>query len=268
MKKIYIIVNIIIFFIFFFSFNRPLFAQSLNNNLQPVVTQPLNNNFQPIIELLQIIASFLDPSTNQQLSPSTTHDPSNKTITPFNNVLPPQTDEQLVNKSFIYYPQCSSSFDNYPLPKGCTICAAGCGPTTVAMIIASLVNKNVNPITIVNYYGQKGYYLGCAGSRASDARNVLSAYGLKITDYLTYSAQTVDQVASDFKGYLKAGWTLFALANYCNGGCGHFFWIVDLDDNNNVWAYDPYYGRKEAPPINENRYYPFPRYRLAFGVKK
>ena len=44
--------------------------------------------------------------------------------------------------------------------------------------------------------------------------------------------------------------------------------ICNIDENNNVWAYDPYYGRLSATPFNENRYYPFPKYRVAFGVKK
>jgi len=170
----------------------------------------------------------------------------------------------------VYYPQCSGPYDNYPLPSGCTICQAGCGPTTVAMIVASLADKSINPPKVVDHYKNAKpfpYYLGCAGSRYTDAKAALEYYGITTSDYLTYSAETIDQVAADFKGYINSGWTIFALANYCDGGCGHFFWIIDVDSGNNAWAYDPYYGRRDAPPINENRYYPFPRYRVAFGVR-
>ncbi|OGK34189.1 hypothetical protein A3F57_05780 [Candidatus Roizmanbacteria bacterium RIFCSPHIGHO2_12_FULL_36_11] len=173
---------------------------------------------------------------------------------------------------YVYYHQCSGIYGNpwgdYPLPSGCTICEAGCGPTTVAMIVASLVDKSIDPKKVVDHYKNAKpfpYYLGCAGSRYSDAKATLEFYGLDTTPYFTYSLGNYNELARDFKGYLGSGWTIFALANFCDGGCGHFFWITDISS---TWAYDPYYGRREAPPIDENRYNPFPQYRVAFGVRK
>lgn len=172
------------------------------------------------------------------------------------------------NGALVYYQQRDGIYDNYPLPSGCTIRQAGCGPTTVAMIVASYADRSVNPITIVELYKQKKYYLGCEGSRYTNAKSILASYGLKTTDYLTYNKATINQVADDFRNYIKSGWTIFALADFRDNGGGHFFWITDVSANNDTWAYDPYYGRFQPPPYNEKSRYPFPKYRIAFGVKR
>lgn len=169
---------------------------------------------------------------------------------------------------FTYYSQCNGAYDNYPLPGGCTVCKAGCGPTTVSMIVASYIDKSITPLSIVDIYSKNGYYLGCDGSGYMEARSVISRFGVKTTDFLQFGGSSVSSVTKEMRNYIKAGWTLFVLANYCEGGCGHFFWITDVDESGNVWAYDPYYGKLRGPPINENQYSPFPRYRIAFGVKK
>lgn len=173
------------------------------------------------------------------------------------------------SSNFIYYPQCNGPYDNYSLPSGCNICTAGCGPTTVAMIVASYADAKVKPPTVVDKYKEKNQPLSCAGSGFSSAKMVLESYGLRTSDYLfSYGLYPIEDVASDFKSYLNSGWTIFALANFKASGGGHYFWITDIDSDNTVWAYDPYYGRFQAPPLNENSRYPFPKYKIAFAVKK
>lgn len=232
----------------------------------------------PLIELLSILFNLA--SLNQDKIPSSSAPSQLLSISPFLTIspnlspsfpIPSKKTSPFPTKELVYYPQCGGSFDSYPLPSGCTLCQAGCGPTTVAMILASYVDKSINPKTMVDFYKQKGYVLGCVGSRSSEAKMVLMSYGLKTTDYFINSSsnpKTIDEVASEMKNYLKSGWTIFALANYCDEGCGHFFWIVDITDNNDTWAYDPYYGRLQLPPYNEKSRYPFPKYKIAFGVKK
>ncbi len=173
------------------------------------------------------------------------------------------------SKDFVYYSQCNGPYDDYSLPSGCNICAAGCGPTTVAMIVASYADATVKPPTVVDKYKEKNQPLSCAGSGFSSAKMVLESYGLRTSDYLfSYGLYPIEDVASDFKSYLNSGWTIFALANFKTSGGGHYFWITDIDNDNTVWAYDPYYGRFQAPPLNENSRYPFPKYKIAFAVKK
>lgn len=166
-----------------------------------------------------------------------------------------------------YYSQCGGSFSSYPLPKGCNLCKAGCGPTTVAMILTSYTGTPLTPPDVVEIYKNNGLGFGCEGSSIQAARSVISQYGLSTTDFIYYNNSSASYFAPDLKSYIDAGWTMMVLASYCKQGCGHFFWAVEVDGNN-VMAFDPFYGKNSTPPINENKYSPYPLYRVAFGVKK
>jgi hypothetical protein len=225
-----------------------------------------NDGYNPMVEFLNVFFKFGQGSpvlTTPTPSPVQSQ-PSSNNNRP-NNPTPPSGSNSSTAK-MTYYAQCNG-YGNIPLPSGCTVCEAGCGPTTVAMIAASYLGSEYNPKTIVDLYDEKGYYLSCAGSRYTDAKAALEGLGLKTTSYLTYNFERADQVANDFKKYIDAGWTIFTLANYCDKGCGHYFWVTDVEDGK-ILAYDPFYGKSSTPPYNENARYPFPKYRLAFGVKK
>lgn len=176
----------------------------------------------------------------------------------------------IISGNYVYYSQCEPpSVGNYPLPDGCTICKAGCGPTTVAMILSSFIDLIYNPPKMVNIYKNKAYYAGCDGTSYSDAQKVLQSYGMKTTSSLFWypSGVKAEEVAQDMKNYIDGGWTVFALANFCDGGCGHFFWVVDVEQGQ-IFAFDSYYGRNKPKPLNENTFYPLPKYRAAFAVKR
>lgn len=221
------------------------------------------DDFNPLLEFLNIFINFgqgVGSSTQNQSS--TTIQPQNLPTGQAN----PSSTPNPRSSNFTYFAQCNG-YGDIALPDGCNLCYAGCGPTTVAMISASYLGNNFNPKTIVDTYKSNGYLLGCAGSRYSDAKQVLQGLGLKTTDYLVYNFETADQVVPDLRKYLNAGWTFFTLASFRDVGGGHFFWITNIDNQGNIFAYDPYYGRYEIP-YNENSRYPYPLYRLAFGVKK
>jgi len=269
MKQKIILFALILFFLF-----SPLLknqAQTITPPSQPTPTSNPNNSLNILVDLLKIILGAggennLPLNQNNALNPSTIPISINPSSFPDIQVTPD------VN-GLVYYPQCNGPYDNYPLPQGGTLCQAGCGPTTVAMILASFVDNNINPKTIVEKYQANGYYLGPDGSYYSHAQNLLQSYNLKIAlIFADNQPKTIDQVVNQFgsiiKNYQKSGWTFFALANFCDGGCGHFFWIIEIDENLNTWAYDPYYGRLLPRPYNEKSRYPFPKYRVILGVKK
>lgn len=226
-----------------------------NPNLTLIIDLGKNpDDFNPLLEFLNIFMNFGQGLNNQSsvISPPALPNLPN----------PPNS----LSSSLTYFAQCNG-YGNLPLPSGCTLCRAGCGPTTVAMIAASYLGLNYNPKTIIDTYKSKGYLLGCDGSRYSDAKQVLQSLGLKTTDYIIFNAEKSDTVVQELRKYLNAGWTFFTLANFRVAGGGHFFWITDIDNQDKIWAYDPYYGRYEIP-YNENSHYPYPLYRLVFGVKK
>jgi len=216
------------------------------------------DDFNPLIEFLNIFMNF-GQGVGSSIGQTNSSPTSSNSLTP--------TPRSLGNGGpSVYFPQCGD-LGNLSLPDGCDLCKAGCGPTTVAMIAASYLGSNYNPKTIVDTYKSKGYLLGCDGSYYSDAKQVLQDLGLKTTDYLIFNAEKSDTVVPELRKYLNAGWTFFAFANFRADGGAHFFWITDIDNQDNIFAYDPYYGRSEIP-YNENSRYPYPLYRVAFGVKK
>jgi len=173
--------------------------------------------------------------------------------------------------NYTYYSQCSGPYDSNPLPNGCTVCEAGCGPTSVAMILSSYIDKSLTPPKTIDLMNKAGVRIGCYGSYISEIYSYLSMRGdLKVSDYIIPREQglTAKDIAKDLRGYTNSGWTIFVLANFKTDGGGHYFWVTDVNDNGDILAYDPYYGKQQTPPINENRYTPAPYYRYAFAVKK
>lgn len=167
---------------------------------------------------------------------------------------------------YVYYSQCHGQYDNYPLAPGCTVCKAGCGPTTVAMILSTYVDKKYTPPVVVEIYKDIG--AAACGTGLGYAKSVLSGHGVKTSDYIipyTGAQHDVKDVADDLRAYINNGWTIFVLAAYPGG---HYFWMTDITSSGNVMAFDPYYGMDQTPPINENIRYPYPKYLAAFGVKK
>jgi len=290
--------KVIIFFVLFFSFFFPLSknqAQTITPSPKLTITPLANNNtgLEILVDLLKIIFS------NDQENNSTTNNNSNNNsiypsiITPSITINISDFPDTRVTpdikitpdiNGLIYYPQCKGPYDNYPLPQGGTICQAGCGPTTVAMILASYVDKNINPPLVVQEYKKNGYYLGPDGSYYFHAQNILKSYNLKIATIFTDNRiRTINQLMTQFgeivKNYQKSGWTFFALANFCDPHpcknnpkvtctCGHYFWIIKIDESLNIWAYDPAYDIKLPKPINHKVRYPFPKIRVLFAVKK
>lgn len=226
------------------------------------------DDFNPLLEFLNIFMNFgqgaESPSSTLQTDSTDSTDLSAEASAKVGSTAP---------NSFAYFPQCGD-FGDTSLPNGCNLCQAGCGPTAVSMIATSYLGAGYDPKTIVNLYRTnkpESMLLGCDGSRYSDAKQILQSLGLKTTDYFIFNAEKADTVVPQLKKYFDAGWTFFALARFCDDPkkdyCGHFFWITDIDNQDNIWAYDPYYGRSEIP-YNENSRYPYPLYLKVFGVKK
>jgi len=253
-----------------------------NTSISPSINRQKTDTSQPEIiqQSLDYLKDYFDlfsgmtinnnqPSLNLSPSPKQTNSQNKSKNTATNNQ---QNNQKIKDIStiktyggLVYYSQCNSGYNSYSLPDGCTICYAGCGPTSVAMLLSSFINKNYTPPKVVDLYKQNNQSLGCGGSYYSSAKLILEKYGLKTTDYITYNLTDAHQVAPDFKRYLDAGWVMFVLANFEK--TGHFF-IVTAVKNGEIMAFDPYYGSNQSPPINQNRYYPYPKYRIAFGVKK
>jgi hypothetical protein len=230
-----------------------------NADLTLIVDQGKNpDDFNPVIEFLNIFMNM-----GQGSSTNSTDSTDSTNLTPSSSP----------SSSYLLQPT-PTTYNLHLLRPATKVVAftrrfysAGCGPTTVSMISSSYVDKKYDPKTIVSLYDKNNYLLGGDGSRYSDAHELLKGLGLKTTDYLVFNSEKSDTVVPQLRKYLSAGWTFFTLASFCSEGCGHYFWITDIDNQGNIIAYDPAYGRYQIP-YNENSRYPYPLYKVAFGVKK
>lgn len=191
---------------------------------------------------------------------------------------PTQTPEDpLTNsgsKEYTYYAQCGSSYSDYLLPvqngtggKKCTICYAGCGPTTASMILSSYVDKSQTPPKVVDAMGKAGVEISCNGSGMYELYDYMGKVnGIKVSSLMDLGHVEAKEVVGEFRNYIKGGWTLFVLAD-CKYG-GHYFWVTDVTADGKILSYDPAYGAGKPTPFNENQYDPHPYYIYAFAVKK
>lgn len=242
--------------------------KSMEEVQTPYVTDTPQQQVQKIYNMVGAILQqpIITPSAIPTLTPTPT---PTSIPTQSSSSTSSLSDAGFPQGDYVYYSQCHGKYDNYPLTPSCSLCHAGCGPTTVAMILSSLVDKKYTPPVVAEEYRDNGSQM--CGTEMYIAKNVISHHGLKTSDYIVASGGGLDAkaVVDDFRGYLKNGWTIMVLAYYKpGGGGGHYFWVTDIDAQGNIKAYDPYYGMDQTPPISENVRYPFPKYTYAFGVKK
>lgn len=174
--------------------------------------------------------------------------------------------------NFVVYRQCN--YRNVETVPGCNLCGMGCGITSAAMVIATLVDPSVEPVGLLNQYKARGAYMTCAGTDIATPKALMEEYGLQTSNYLfSYSneeAVSIHAVADDIRPYVKNGWFVFVLTNFAYASKGHFHVITDIDEQNHVTSFDPYYEPPESSiqPINYTNRYPYPVYRAAFAVKR
>jgi len=284
--------GIIIFNLFFYAIFFPvkkIQAQTitLSPKINIISPSPKNNNLSENIShnlLIDFMKTFLEIYYKKKLN-NNQNDHLNEAlhlpITPI-SVSPSTLNEVKREENFtpninglVYYPQCKGPYDNYSLPEGGTICEAGCGPTTVAMILASYVDRRINPMTVVNMYKEKKFKLGPNGSNFIDAEKILKEHQFK-TRYVfardkKIGGITINEVMKTYGNQVKnlqnEGWTFFSLADFKSGG--HYFWVIKFDDNLNIFAYDPAYDIPKPKPINhKSRYPPYPKFRVIMAIIK
>lgn len=253
MKKKNLIVNFIIGVFVFFISPILIFSQTQDYTQKIKII-----NFTPL------------PTITKKINLPKQNDNNNQNNNQNNQKDENQQDNKKREK-LVYYAQrdpkyASIKMDNAFCSSGnpATIGNAGCGPTTVAMIVASYVNKNINPVDIVRYYDENGW-LAC-GTSVDAARKTLEHFGLKLTP--DNSILSISQM----KKMIDNGWTLMALATITYQGSSginqmsHYFWIVDVDDKNNVLVYDPWWSYQKPLPTNNNQHIKV-EYRQVFGIK-
>lgn len=121
------------------------------------------------------------------------------------------------------------------------IYVSGCAPTSAAMIIASLKDSKVTPLTCANWSVAHGYKAVGAGTYNTYFVPQLAAYGIKATYLSSYCYHNLNHAShAKVKDALRAGKWVIANAgpgNWTSGG--HFIVAYGIDSADNVYINDP-----------------------------
>ncbi len=125
---------------------------------------------------------------------------------------------------------------------GETIAAAGCGPTSAAMVLSYLTGETVDPVTTSAWSTQHGYACNGNGTYEALFPAIGKAYGLTV--------QQESQTAGNIINSLTNGNVIIAHmgpGEFTSGG--HYIVLRETDGNGNVLVADP------ANPAR-NKWYP------------
>lgn len=127
---------------------------------------------------------------------------------------------------YIYFNQGDAAWND----NGYQIKRAGCGPTSMAVVISSLTGKWVTPVDTTVWAYEHGYY-SSAGSDHGLIPALAKQYSL--------NCEGVGTNASKIRTALKAGNPVVCLMGpgYFTKG-GHFMVLVGIDNNDNVTVAD------------------------------
>lgn len=84
-------------------------------------------------------------------------------------------------EQFIYYNQTDARWGSLMYGISGTIAQAGCGPTAVAMAVATLADESVTPLDVAQWSVDNGYRAEPGGSYHSLIPAACENYGLKVT---------------------------------------------------------------------------------------
>jgi len=283
--SVFTIISIIIASISILSFANKVRAREAEFDNGYESNYPSNYNDTPSLkserDMLQTILDLLDSNNDSTTLPTITPS-TNPAQSQGSNPSPTSSISIPPSTSFTAFRQCN--YRNNVLKTNadgttCSICRAGCGPTAVATAL-SIFGISADPVEIVKKYSQNNLFISCEGTNLNDAKKIFESYGLRTYPHLNKDKKSslfasesgfrIDEVAIDIRNQVKNGWVVFALLKMCSGGCKHFTIITDIDSQNRVTSYDPYYEPPESSktPINYSSRSFQPLYLYAFAVRR
>lgn len=117
--------------------------------------------------------------------------------------------------------------------KSSTIGAAGCGPTSMAIVVSTLTGKNVDPPTMCAWSVKNGHRCEGNGSYHSLIPAAAQHYGLKVDKLGRSSAKELQQHLS--KGHLVVA--IMSKGHFTSNG--HFIVLRGITSSGKVLVADP-----------------------------
>ncbi len=99
----------------------------------------------------------------------------------------------------VYYSQLDSRWKNLPYGKTSTIGEAGCGPTSLAMVVSSLTSKTIDPVQMCKWSYENGYLCEGSGSYHSLIPEGAKHFGLSVEGCTAKEPQRIVDALSSGK---------------------------------------------------------------------
>lgn len=132
----------------------------------------------------------------------------------------------------VYYNQTDSRWGNKKYGKSGSIGEAGCGPTALAIVVASLTDNQVTPYDVAQWSAENGYRCEGNGSYHSLIPNGGEHYGLTVTGIGNNSKKLVEA--------LNEGKLVIAIMSKGHfTSSGHFIVLRGVTEDGNILVADP-----------------------------
>ena len=146
----------------------------------------------------------------------------------------------------VYYLQTDKRWSgkSYSAPgESTTIGRAGCGPTSAAMVIASLTDSSVTPLTTAKWSLSHGYKALRQGTYYSYFVPQLKAYGIgciQLNQYNNWHNNDQAKLRASVRSHLQQGhWLIVCMGKGTWTSSGHFIVAYGVDGSGRVLINDP-----------------------------
>lgn len=137
--------------------------------------------------------------------------------------------------NFVFYNQCDSKWGNDPYgDSGDTICSSGCGPTSVAMVVATMADSTITPDQVAAYSMANGGYENGTGTSWGFLASGPEHWGLGAQDLGTDMNKAIDTLNQG--GLVIAAGT--GAAPFTTEG--HILVLKGVGSNGNILVADPF----------------------------
>lgn len=137
-----------------------------------------------------------------------------------------------VSTPIVYYNQLDARWCNTLYGRSDTIGAAGCGPTALAMVVATWADPEVTPVEVADWAAENGYCCEGHGSYLSLIPDGAAHYGLTVEGIGRDAKKLVDALE---RGDLVIA--IMAKGHFTDGG--HFLSLRGLTADGQVLVADP-----------------------------
>lgn len=136
-------------------------------------------------------------------------------------------------REVVYFNQMDARWADKPYGPNDTIGVAGCGPTSLSIVISTLTDQIVNPVAMSTWAYENGYLASGTGSYHSLIPDGAKHYGLQVVGATTKDKQTIiDALASG-----KLVVAIMGKGHFTSSG--HFIVLRGVTEDGHILVADP-----------------------------